>query len=233
MDRRHPILGRNLLVITAHPDDEAFTSGGTIHANAEAGGTTALACASLGGRGRAHLDRELTDAELKQLRFDELHRASGCLDVHEVHVLDFPDGEIASHAADIAAALRPIVAKVQPEAILGFGPDGYTGHADHIAMGEVARDLAREAGVPYWAFSLPGEGHRQAFQDCLQKKRAAGTYEDAVATCEPDICVPVSPERKLEALRHHASQFGGLDPYRVFPGELAEHFLSREYFTSS
>lgn len=228
---QHSFLGKKILVLTAHPDDEAFTAGGTIHANTEAGGETVLACASLGGRGRAHLDRELTDDELKALRFDELHAASGCLGMHDVHVFDFPDGELAEHMDAIADAWRPLVAEVAPDAILGFGPDGYTGHADHIAMGTVARALAVEAGIPYYASALPGDERRILYLDCLQKKRALGSYE-AGQHGEPDVCVHVDRERKLEALRHHASQFGGLDPFKVFPPDLAEHFLTHEYFVS-
>lgn len=228
----HPLLGRSLLVLTAHPDDEAFTAGGTIHANGEAGGRTVLLCASLGGRGRAHLDRELTDEELKRVRFDELHAATGCLGMHEVHVFDFPDGELAGCQDDIRAQWEPLVARIEPDAILSFGPDGYTGHADHVAVGEIAAGIARERGLPLWRFALPDGEFGPAFRECLQRKRAHGIYADALKEAGPDrVCVHVRPERKLEALRHHASQFGGLDPYRVFPPEIAEHFLTHEYFT--
>lgn len=227
----HALIGKSILVLTAHPDDEAFTAGGTIHANTLAGGRTVLLCASLGGRGRAHLDRELTDEELKKVRFDELHKATGCLGMHDVHVFDFPDGEIAAYKADIRAQWEPLVRETKPDLILSFGADGYTGHADHIAIGEVARDLAEELGIPRFSFSLPTGDLEPAFRASLQKKQAHGTYADASADADRTcICVSVAPEQKMEALRHHASQFGGLDPYRVFPAEIAEHFLANEYF---
>lgn len=228
----HPLLGKTVLVLTAHPDDEAFTAGGTVHANAEAGGKTVLLCASLGGRGRAHLDRELTDEELKQVRFDELNAATDCMGMHEVHVFDFPDGEIAAYKDEIRAQWAPLVEATRPDAIVSFGPDGYTGHADHVAIGEVAGELAEKHGIPLWTFSLPDGELESAFRACLQKKRVHGIYADVAdeSIAKDCICVHVEPERKLEALKHHASQFGGLDPYRVFPAEIADHFLRHEYF---
>jgi LmbE family N-acetylglucosaminyl deacetylase len=227
----HPIIGKNILILTAHPDDEAFTAGGTIHANTEAGGTTTLLCASLGGRGKAHLDRELTEEELKQVRFEELHRATGCLGMHAVHVFDFPDGDIKAHTEAIYTQWKPLVTSIKPDLIVSFGPDGYTGHADHIAVGHIAKQLADECSIPRYTFSLPTGELEHAFKECLQKKQSHGVYEvhNHIHT-EDSLCIHVQPERKLEALKHHASQFGGLDPYRVFPQELAEHFLSHEYF---
>lgn len=227
----HALLGKSLLVLTAHPDDETFTAGGTIHANTVAGGKTVLLCASLGGRGRAHLDRELTDEELKDVRFEELHQASACLGMHEVHVFDFPDGEISDYKKEILAQWTPLVRDIQPDAILSFGPDGYTGHADHTAISEVAQHLAKTFAIPRFNFSLPTGELEEAFQACLLKKRSHGTYAEAQLSKEVScICITIAAEKKLEALKHHASQFGGLDPYRIFPRDIAEHFLAHEYF---
>lgn len=46
-------------------------------------------------------------------------------------------------AGDALARLAPIVERVRPDTIVTFGPDGITGHPDHIAVW-----VAEEAWVP-------------------------------------------------------------------------------------
>jgi LmbE family N-acetylglucosaminyl deacetylase len=49
--------------------------------------------------------------------------------------LDYPDGGCAAIDPDAAAArLAEIIEEVRPDTVLTFGPDGQTGHTDHIAV---------------------------------------------------------------------------------------------------
>jgi LmbE family N-acetylglucosaminyl deacetylase len=64
-----------------------------------------------------------------------------------------------------------------------------------------------------------------------RRERINGVYRlEGVIANEANLWVTADVELKLEALRLHASQFRGLDPYRVFPREIAEHLLGNEYF---
>ena len=64
-----------------------------------------------------------------------MERALAYLGITEHHWLDYPDGGCAS--ADEGEAVGRLVAlleQVRPEHVLTFGPDGQTGHSDHITV---------------------------------------------------------------------------------------------------
>ena len=69
-----------------------------------------------------------------------------------------------------------IVARVQPDTILTFGPDGMTGHSDHITVGEWAVEAAAARAPRYRALAatktpewLDRFGHEQ-----ITHKRSTG-----------------------------------------------------------
>jgi len=66
--KRFP-LGKRLLVVTAHPDDESFLASGTMLANANAGGNNFVFCATLGERGKSHLEQAVTEADGARVAF--------------------------------------------------------------------------------------------------------------------------------------------------------------------
>ena len=65
--------------------------------------------------------------------------------------LDYPDGGCAAVDAEEAVArIAAIIDEVRPDTVLTFGPDGGTGHPDHIAVCDVdaAGRPARRAPAP-------------------------------------------------------------------------------------
>ena len=61
-------------------------------------------------------------------------RALAILGVTEHHWLDYPDGGCADVDQDEAVRrVTALMAEVQPDTVLTFGPDGMTGHDDHKA----------------------------------------------------------------------------------------------------
>lgn len=229
-DHPHRLIGTRMLILTAHPDDEAFTCAGLIYANTRAEGVTVLGCATHGARGRAYLTTNLTNAELKALRARELEGSTTELGVTETHLYDYPDSELDKHTDALATHWHRLAAAIHPDIIVGFGPDGYTGHVDHIAAGRVARTVARKLDLPYYAFALPTEPYTSAFRAALQRKRSRGTYIRKHHDVEPTIQISINPVIKYRALQHHQTQFDGLNPYKIFTPDLAEHFLAHEYF---
>ena len=85
-------LGKHILVITSHPDDESFLCAGTIYKNFEAGGKTYLACATLGENGMLHLRRPIAKKVLKSSRKKELQLAAKFLHISKLYSFNFPDG---------------------------------------------------------------------------------------------------------------------------------------------
>jgi LmbE family N-acetylglucosaminyl deacetylase len=57
--------------------------------------------------------------------------------------LDLPDGGLAAIKFETGVAtVGAVIERVGPDTILTFGPDGITGHPDHIAIGDWAAEAA-------------------------------------------------------------------------------------------
>jgi LmbE family N-acetylglucosaminyl deacetylase len=74
-------------------------------------------------------------AALAQVRSRELDDAMALLGVQEHHWLDLPDGGCAGLDPEgPVMALTALLDDVRPDTVITFGPDGFTGHPDHIAV---------------------------------------------------------------------------------------------------
>ncbi len=151
MKRLGLVLGKNLLVITAHPDDESYLAGGTIYQNCKAGGKTTLICASQGEKGTSKLKKPVAPQALKALRRKELTAAAKIIGVHKLIHLDFPDGAIAAHQKELFKQCLKATEKSRPDLVISFNEYGSNGHHDHIAVGKVASQLAKKLKVPFAA----------------------------------------------------------------------------------
>lgn len=142
-----------LLAIFAHPDDESIVAGGTLARHAARGGHTAIICATRGEWGSIS-DETLTNREnLGAVRERELRAACQILGVNWLRFLDLEDGGIASvlGTEEEEKTLEKIVRAVRelrPQTVITFGPDGLYGHADHIAIGQLATRACAVAGAP-------------------------------------------------------------------------------------
>lgn len=224
------ILGKKLLVISAHPDDEAFLAAGIIYANKEAGGTTHLYSATLGEKGSAYVAPKTTEEELKNLRKSELEEAGKYLGIQKIILDEFPDRDLEHHQDALEKRIVEVIKTEQPDYVLGFGKNGYTGHKDHIVIGIIGERVALRQNIPYLEFSHPPKNLFGDIGEFLIKKRAKGSYFDEIESIEPNIVIPVDGNVKLTALKIYQSQFPGLDPYKIFPEEIAKHLLENEYF---
>src|SRR5262245_54475539 len=156
------ILGKNLLFVTAHPDDESYLASGTILKNHAAGGKSYVACATFGEKGKSHLKRKTSSHQLKLQRRKELLAASKYLKVAELLMGGLPDAEMGkkSNQDTFFKRLLPFAKKLRPDLIISFGRDGISGHVDHISAGKVAKQVARKLKIPFLAFSAPPELHK-------------------------------------------------------------------------
>ncbi len=134
-----------LLVITAHPDDEAFGMAGTLAKAAAAGVRTALICAT---RGEAGQSAGLADTKeaLAALRSAELRCSAATLGVSDLVLLDYPDGGAAEW--DMDALVRELTAhirRIAPDAVVTFDDQGITRHPDHMAVHRAVRQALEGA----------------------------------------------------------------------------------------
>ncbi len=222
-------LGSTILVITAHPDDESFSAAGAIAQNHEHGGKTFIICASHGERGMSHLKIPTTSNMLAATRKRELHAAARFLHVSKTTLLKLPDGGISDHLSQLLKKSLHIARSVKPNYIMSFGPDGITGHRDHIAVGEVAKKVAHTLDIPLICFALPPRIHRQALR-WLRSRRAAGHYAENIIFQKPTFRIPLNPAHKKKALSFHRSQMDGADSFTGFPAYAVKELLKAEYF---
>lgn len=153
-------------VVVAHPDDDAYGCAGSIalHEN-DPGFRFVLVIATDGAKGEIAPGVPVLAGELGAWRRVEsvnAWRAHGTLpDRHEW--LDYQDGQL--HDVDpreLSGRIQQILQEERPQVVVTFGPDGITGHRDHIAIGR-ATDLAFHA-----ARRSPGPGLRRLVHGAMR-----------------------------------------------------------------
>ncbi|MBI5613674.1 PIG-L family deacetylase [Candidatus Gottesmanbacteria bacterium] len=126
---------KRILIITAHPDDEAFLVGGTVAKYTKAGNEVSLLCATkgeAGSTGYSGIKRE----ELGEVRTKELTDSCQVLGIHEVKFLENQkDGKLKeSNPGEIEDGIFKYMTQVLPDVVITFDPTGISNHPDHIRM---------------------------------------------------------------------------------------------------
>jgi LmbE family N-acetylglucosaminyl deacetylase len=195
-----------VLGVWAHPDDEAYLSAALMAEARDAGHRVVVATATGGEAGG--------DPEI---RSRELARSLTTIGVGEHHFLGFSDGGLAAVPVEIGVrSILQLLEQVQPDTILTFGPDGMTGHHDHVAVSNWVTGAWRTSGHRGRLLhaTLTESFHRR----WGQLSAANGIWmPDAAPPSVPDDAVALhvsvsgaSADRKLAALQAHASQTDGL-----------------------
>ncbi len=136
---------RTLMMVAAHPDDDAYGMAGTVALHADDPGFRfVLVHATDGGAGDIAPDFPATRETLGALRREEDERAWRALgrppDRHEW--LGYQDGAVSEVPFDeLVDRLAGILEEERPDVVGSFGPDGITGHPDHVTVG-AATDAA-------------------------------------------------------------------------------------------
>jgi LmbE family N-acetylglucosaminyl deacetylase len=219
-----------ILSIWAHPDDETYLAGGLMAAAAEHGQRVVCVTATAGERGTDDPLR-WPPSRLGAIRRLEAAGAMAVLGVREHHVLGLPDGELAGHDGDGGHLVGRLLDEIRPDTVVTFGPDGMTGHGDHVAVHRwVAAAWHRRGGrarllhAAWTTAHLDRHGHHyEANGVYMSDARPCGVPTDRLAV-HVRLDGPAL-DRKLVALRAMATQTGavvdavGLDTYAALVGE--------------
>ncbi len=200
-----------LLCVTAHPDDEAGSFGGSLLLYANRGVETHLICMTP-GQAATHRGGAKSDTELAAMRRGELAASARLLKIRQTTVLDYPDARLdrlAFHS--VVADLSQRIRQIRPHVILTIGPEGsITAHADHSMVGMFTT----------MAFHWAGRSNRfvEQLEDGLQPHRTQKLYYTTALFTLPDRqLVSLSPvttvidigdllETKIQAFKQHTSQ---------------------------
>jgi N-acetyl-1-D-myo-inositol-2-amino-2-deoxy-alpha-D-glucopyranoside deacetylase len=137
--------GLSLALVVAHPDDDAYGMASMVALHAEDPGFRFILIHATDGEGGDirpgfPATRE-TLGRIRQQEDEAAWRALGRVpDRHEW--LGYPDGEVDQVPFDeLVEAVAAILEEEQPTVVGTLGPDGISGHPDHIAIG-AATDAA-------------------------------------------------------------------------------------------
>jgi N-acetylglucosamine malate deacetylase 2 len=222
-------LGKKLMFITAHPDDEAYLASGTIAVNREHGGESIVVCATSGERGKSHLTKPVTCEQLKKIREKELKAVMKLLQVKKLLMLNLKDGQLCNCENKLLKNLKSLIAKYHPEVLISFGADGVTGHLDHIAVGKAASVIAEQFNLPMVYMAPPPCFIKDV--EGIKNRRKMGVYQDEIIYEKSNVKIKIDPELKMKALLLHASQISNQDPFENFPKGSRKQILSYEYFS--
>jgi len=207
-----------LLAIYAHPDDETYLAGGLMAAVARAGGRVVHVTATLGELGTSEPDR-WPPASMARRRKQEMDRALGQLGVSETVSLGHPDGACSQVEVETATEqLARTIEEIRPDLMVGFGPDGVTGHSDHVAVAQwlALATIATGNSTPLMTSAVSSIWPA----DIERKMRDAGAFMPGYRKPIGDDPVQLDLDdnllaRKLAALDAYASQTTSL---RAFLG---------------
>lgn len=213
-----------ILSIFAHPDDETFRPGGTLALLARRGVRVQVLTATRGQAGSCGDPPLCSPEELPAMREAELRCACKTLGLQPPILLDYQDGQLSQ--ADPEKMISEILAaihEVRPQMMLTYGPDGVSGHPDHIAIGRFAAEAFRRAAdvVALYVIAVPR----------LLAKRLGMTQIHAVPDKAITLSVDVSSvwDAKMSAIRCHRTQ-SGESPILDSPEAKQRLFLAVEHF---
>jgi len=165
-----------------------------------------------------------TADELPAVRERELRCACSVLGIEPPRLLDYHDGRLKkSNPEHLTEKILAVIREVRPQMVLTFGPDGLSGHPDHVVIGQCAAEAYRRAAdiAALYAVAVP-----RSVTERLDMQRVQPVPDEAIA-----LSVDVSPvwEVKLAAIRCHATQLAS-SPIMRAPVQQQRLFLEMEHF---
>lgn len=225
-----------VLACFAHPDDESFTSAGTLAGFAREGHEVAVLTATRGENGRGPDLGDIGTAELAALRERELRAACAVLRVADVQIVGLPDGGVRASRMRLEGSVVAAARRFGADALLTFGADGAYGHPDHRAVHEAAKAAFPATGARrLLCVAYPAGLFAPQYDRMLSTPLAAemGAREDlgvSAGTSVVEIDITDYASAKLAAIACHGTQLHDGDPESLFPPGLVRATLEREWF---
>ena len=251
-------MSRRLLAIYAHPDDEAFGTGGTLARYAAEGAQVFLICANRGESGKITDPTIAADSDKGKLREAELRAACEALGINAPIFLDYHDsGRHERTRYDDPKALMNVdefaveqtllghIARLKPDVMITFDPHGIYGHIDHVKV-------HRAATAAFWsAGGVTTPAPQRLFYNAMASEQMrdmqAMRENSPLSDLEPDVygvsdesfaaVLDVTPyaAQKQAAIKAHRSQTGPQSSFASMSDgtekDVWQSLFARETFT--
>lgn len=198
---------KKVLVVVAHPDDIDFGAAGTIARFTDAGTQVTYCLVTDGDAGG--FDREVDNGGMAALRRAEQAAAAKCVGVSDLRFLGYRDGMV-EQTLGLRRDITRVIRQVRPDLVITTTPErNYVrispSHPDHRAVGGATLDAVYpDARNPY-AFPelLADEG--------LEAWTVREVWLSGGPTANHYVDITDRFDRKVNALRAHASQTGHME----------------------
>lgn len=239
-------MSKRLAIVLAHPDDDTWGTSGTVALHADDPGFEfTLVLATSGDAGEIADPSLATPENLAEVREEEDRASWRTLgrEPDRLEFLRYKDGELLSaDREELIERVAQVLREARPDVVVTFGPDGITGHEDHVTIGLVATEAfhrvrsegADRDGLRRLLYSVVTRSEIDKMNEWLV---TAG--QDPIDSTQPfqprgvpDDTLGVLADtsevwrRKLEALREHRTQADG----QAFPDEVWPEVLGWERY---
>lgn len=241
-----------LMSILAHPDDESMGTGGILAKYAAEGVETYLVTATRGERGWWGKKADYPGPEaVGNTREKELRAAARILDLEDVRLLGYVDKELdQADPKEVIGKLVTHLRRVRPQIVVSFGPYGYYGHPDHIAISQFATAAVVAAADPSYDGKQAEPPHRvdklyymaatraeqEVYQAAFGKLDTCVDGQEREATPWPDWAITTRIDTAdywqtvWEAIACHRSQLPGYQSLLDLPEEYHKSLWGAQTF---
>ena len=242
-----------LLLVHAHPDDEAISTGGAMMKARAHGHRVVLVTATRGEAGEIYnMDEKASRPRLGEIRTEELKAAGEILGVDRIEFLGYRDSGMVDtpdnkdprsfHQAPLdeaAAKVAVVIRDERPDVVVTYAEDGIYGHPDHIKAHYVtnaALDLLDKEGwrpsKVYYA-AIPRSLMEKFMEQVPEEDRRNDSIQiigtpDELVTTRVDVSDYV--DRKREAFAAHVSQNDPNSWFTTMADQLYRMAFGTEYY---
>lgn len=201
------------IFVFAHPDDESFSSSGTIARLTKEGVDVKLITATRGEEGMSGEYDVSSKKELGEIREKELRNAAKILGISKIYFLNYFDFTLNKiPLLELVDKVLSIIKKEKPDIVVTFNKEGSSRHPDHITISRAAT----EAFTQYLKVAKKRTSfyHNAVPQSFLNKLKKEGLAYNAFGEIEGDpddeitTVVDVSRviDKKISAIKCHQTQ---------------------------
>jgi N-acetyl-1-D-myo-inositol-2-amino-2-deoxy-alpha-D-glucopyranoside deacetylase len=242
-----------LLLVHAHPDDEAISTGGMMMKAKADGHRVVLVTSTRGEVGEIYnMDEQSTRPHLGDVRTKELQAAARILGVDRLEFLGYRDSGMVGTADNentksfhkappdqAAAKLATILREERPDVVVTYDSDGTYGHPDHIKAHHVtnaALDLLEKEGwrpSKLYYTAIPRSLMEKFMEQVPEEDRRNDTIQivgtpDELVTTRVDVSDYV--DQKRQAFAAHVSQNDPKSWFTTMADQLYRMAFGTEYY---